>query len=121
MTLARTLAAALAAAALAAPAALAQPAHIHAPLIQAGARPDTAGNPNVAATTDDHAARPDTAGNPNVAATKAGWAVTADTGDGIATMPFVTAVVGALLIGLGAGSGLHLMHVRRRHATELAA
>ena len=153
MTLARTLAAALAAAALAAPTALAQPADIHAPLIKPAAeantqdhtaRPDTAGNPNVAAATEanthDHAARPDTAGNPNVAAatgaalaeeryyashgkptplTEAGSAVATDTGNGITTLPFVIAVVGALLVGLGAGSALHLMHVRR-HASGLA-
>jgi hypothetical protein len=45
---------------------------------------------------------------------------TADTGHGIARVPFVLAVVGALIIGLGAGSGLHLVRNRRRHATGLA-
>jgi hypothetical protein len=44
----------------------------------------------------------------------------ADTGDGIARVPFVLAVVGALIVGLGAGSGLHLVRTRRRHATGLA-
>jgi hypothetical protein len=46
--------------------------------------------------------------------------VAADTGNGIARLPFVIAVVGALIVGLGAGSGLHLLHARRRHATRLA-
>jgi hypothetical protein len=51
--------------------------------------------------------------------TKAAPAVASNTGDGIASLPFVLAVLGALVVGLGAGSGLHLLHVRRRHATGL--
>ena len=44
--------------------------------------------------------------------------VAADTGDGIARLPFLSAVFGALILGLGAGSGLHLLHVRRRYHTR---
>ena len=44
--------------------------------------------------------------------------VAADTGDGIARLPFLSAVFGALILGLGAGSGLHLLHVRRRYRTR---
>jgi hypothetical protein len=44
--------------------------------------------------------------------------VAADTGDGIARLPFLSAVFGALIVGLGAGSGLHLLHVRRRYRTR---
>jgi hypothetical protein len=44
--------------------------------------------------------------------------VAADTGDGIARLPFLCAVFGALIVGLGAGSGLHLLHVRRRYRTR---
>jgi hypothetical protein len=40
-------------------------------------------------------------------------------GDGISTLPFALAVFGALVVGLGAGSGLHLVHTRR-HAARLA-
>jgi hypothetical protein len=47
-------------------------------------------------------------------------APTADTGDGIAPLPFMLGLVGALIVGLAAGSGLHQLHVRRRHATGLA-
>jgi hypothetical protein len=46
--------------------------------------------------------------------------VAADTDDEIARLPFVLAVVGALIVGLGAGSRLHLAHARRRRATGLA-
>jgi hypothetical protein len=51
--------------------------------------------------------------------TKAAPAVAPNTGDGIVSLPFVVAVLGALVIGLGAGSGLHLLYARRRHATGL--
>lgn len=44
--------------------------------------------------------------------------VAADTGDGIARLPFLSAVFGALILGLGAGSGLHLLRVRRRYRTR---
>jgi hypothetical protein len=40
-----------------------------------------------------------------------------DNGDGIAWLPLVLAVFGALIVGLGAGSGLHLIHARRRQVT----
>jgi hypothetical protein len=43
----------------------------------------------------------------------------ATSGDGIASLPFALAVFGALVVGLGAGSGLHLVHTRR-HAARLA-
>lgn len=46
--------------------------------------------------------------------------VAADTGYGIARLPFLSAVFGALIVGLGAGSRLHLLRARRRHATRLA-
>jgi hypothetical protein len=46
--------------------------------------------------------------------------VAADTGDGIAALPFVIALFGALIVGLGAGSGLHLLHTRRRYRTRPA-
>jgi hypothetical protein len=52
------------------------------------------------------------------APTNVATASPADT-DGIARLPFVLAVVGALVVGLGAGSGLHLVRTRR-HATGLA-
>jgi hypothetical protein len=42
------------------------------------------------------------------------------TDDGIARLPFILAISGALIIGLATGSGLHLLHVRRR-ATSLAS
>ena len=44
--------------------------------------------------------------------------VATDTGDGIARLPFVIALFGALIVGLGAGSGLHVLH-GRRHAARL--
>jgi hypothetical protein len=40
-------------------------------------------------------------------------AVVADSGDGIAPLPFALAVFGALVVGLGAGSALHLARARR--------
>jgi len=42
-----------------------------------------------------------------------------DAGDGIAWAPFALAVFGALVVGMGAGSALHLVH-SRRHPTRLA-
>jgi hypothetical protein len=51
--------------------------------------------------------------------TKAAATTMPDTGGGIAWMPFVLALLGALMIGLGAGSGLHRVHARR-HAARLA-
>jgi hypothetical protein len=104
------------------------------------ARPETAGNPNISAgvehpaqasdddkhtTTDDNVtAAEDRAlaqerhyesyGKPTPP-TIATRTVAADTGDGIARLPFLSAVFGALILGLGAGSGLHLLHVRRRY------
>jgi hypothetical protein len=42
------------------------------------------------------------------------------TDDGIARLPFILAISGALVIGLATGSGLHLLHIRRRHATSPA-
>jgi hypothetical protein len=50
--------------------------------------------------------------------TNATRTVAADTGDGIARLPVLSAVFGALIVGLGAGSGLHLLHVRRRYRTR---
>jgi hypothetical protein len=46
-------------------------------------------------------------------------AVVADDGDGIAPLPFVVSIVGALILGLGAGTGLHLLRFRRRQAAGL--
>jgi hypothetical protein len=53
----------------------------------------------------------------------------ADAGDGIAWAPFMRsgrrlsagerALFGALIVGLGAGSGLYLMYARRRRGTRL--
>jgi hypothetical protein len=106
------------------------------------ARPETAGNPNVttaaeralaqeryymsqgknAATDNDvtPAADPALAWERYYASlgkrmplTNATRTVAADTGEGIAPLPFVMAVFGALIVGLGAGSGLHLLHARR--------
>ena len=90
---------------------------------------------------DLNTGRPETAGNPNVSAgavrsalaqeryyasygkpaplTRETRTVAADTRDEIARLPFVISVVGALIVGLGAGSGLHLLHGRRRHASRL--
>jgi hypothetical protein len=45
----------------------------------------------------------------------------ADPGDGIAPMPFILGVTGALLVGFATGIALHQLHVRRRDATHLAA
>ncbi len=47
-------------------------------------------------------------------------ATVADTGDGIAGVPFALSVFGASIVGLGAGSGLHLVRSRRRHSAGLA-
>ena len=106
-------------------------------------RPETAGNPNVSAdaapsaqATDDskHATTDDNVtpaaeralaqeryyesfGKPTPP-TIATRTVAADTGDGIARLPVLSAVFGALIVGLGAGSGLHLLHVRRRYHTR---
>jgi len=44
----------------------------------------------------------------------------ADTGDGIAPLPFILSVSGALLVGLATGLGLHQLRARRRHAAGLA-
>jgi hypothetical protein len=40
-------------------------------------------------------------------------------GGGISSLPFALAVFGALVVGLGVGSALHLVHTRR-HAAKLA-
>ena len=42
------------------------------------------------------------------------------TDEGLARLPFILAICGALIIGLATGSGLHLLHLRRRHATSTA-
>jgi hypothetical protein len=42
---------------------------------------------------------------------------TDDTAGGIDTLPFVLSLFGALLVGVGAGTGLLLAHTRRRLAT----
>lgn len=42
------------------------------------------------------------------------------TGGGVDALPFVLAVSGALIVGLAAGGALHVLYVRRRHATGLA-
>ena len=47
-------------------------------------------------------------------------ATVADTGDGVAGLPFALSVFGALIVGLGAGSGVHLVRSRRRHSAGLA-
>ena len=112
------------------------------------ARPETAGNPNVTTAADralaqeryytsfgeDAAADLDVIpvaeaalaqeryyasyGDPRPP-TNATRTVAADTGKGIARLPLVIAVLGALMVALGAGSGLYLLHARRR-ATRLA-
>jgi hypothetical protein len=51
-------------------------------------------------------------------ATIATRTVADDTGDGIARLPFLSAVFCALIVGLGAGSRLHLLHARRRYRTR---
>ena len=120
------IAAALAAAALvAAPTALAEPADFHAgpefaapapdlrsPDTRDAARPDTAGNPTVAAATDAALAQERYYASYDQPTPPP--AVVTNAGDGIARLPFVLAVFGALVVGLGAGSGLHLLHARRR-------
>jgi hypothetical protein len=45
----------------------------------------------------------------------------ADTGDGIDPLPFVLGLVGALIVGVAAGRGMHQLVMRRRHATGLTA
>jgi hypothetical protein len=105
------------------------------------ARPETAGNPNVptaaeralaqeryymsqgknAATDNNVTPAADVAPAEERNATpltNATRTVATDTGDGIARLPFAIALLGALSVGLGAGSGLHLVHARRRHATR---
>jgi len=52
---------------------------------------------------------------PPVAHTLAG-----DVRDGIAPLPFGLSILGALIVGIGAGSGLHRLQLRRR-AAGLAA
>ena len=42
------------------------------------------------------------------------------TDDGIIRLPLILAISGALIIGLATGSGLHLLHARRRQATHMA-
>ena len=121
----RTAAIALAAAALAAPAASARPTAADRALAQERYYESYSEN---AATGDNvtPAANPALAqeryyasyGNPTPL-TNATRTVPADTGDGIARLPFVIALFGALIVGLGAGSGLHLLHARRRHATPV--
>jgi hypothetical protein len=45
----------------------------------------------------------------------------ANTRDGIDPLPFVLGLAAALIVGVVAGSGLHTLFVRRRHATGLPA
>jgi hypothetical protein len=45
----------------------------------------------------------------------------ADTSDGIDSLPFVLGLAGALIVGIAAGTGMHLLVVRRRQATGLPA
>jgi hypothetical protein len=45
----------------------------------------------------------------------------ADTSDGIDSLPFVLGLAGALIVGIAAGNGMHLLVVRRRQATGLPA
>jgi hypothetical protein len=45
----------------------------------------------------------------------------ADTSDGIAPLPFVLGLVSALIVGVAAGTGMHQLVVRRRHAAGLPA
>ena len=47
-------------------------------------------------------------------------ATVGDTGDGVAGLPFALSVFGALIVGLGAGSGLHLVRSRHRDSAGLA-
>jgi hypothetical protein len=47
-------------------------------------------------------------------------AAVADTGDGVAGLPFALSIFGALIVGLGAGGWLHLARSRRRHSAGLA-
>jgi hypothetical protein len=44
----------------------------------------------------------------------------ADSDNGIALLPFLLAISGALFVGLATGSGLHLVRTSRRHATRPA-
>jgi hypothetical protein len=48
-------------------------------------------------------------------------ATAADTSDGIDSLPFVLGLAGALIVGIAAGTGMHLLVVRRRQATGLPA
>jgi hypothetical protein len=126
MTLPRMRVAALAVGALLAPTALAQPADIHQPLIDAvveaqkqdsqeAARPDTAGNPNVSGSAAPALAQERyyaSYGTPT-SLSHTTRTVAADTDDGIAPLPFGLAVVAALIVGLAAGSGLHILYARR--------
>jgi hypothetical protein len=41
--------------------------------------------------------------------------------DGVAPVPFILTTLGALVAGIGAGSGLHRVQLRRRRAAGLAA
>jgi hypothetical protein len=131
----RTLLIALASLALSAPAALARPAdqRSEAPTSSlsgtTGRSPDEASHARVLRHAFDPYPRPmsrldaavaqersySTPGEP-APPHKAATAAASDPGDGIAWPPFVLALVAALVVGLGAGSGLQA----RRHATRPA-
>jgi hypothetical protein len=119
-TLHRTLLIALASLALSAPAALARPADLR----------SEAPTSSLSGTSEERLGRSfgpllaqersfSTYGEP-APLTKPATTVAADTGDGMVPLPFVLAVLGALGVGLAAGSRLHLIHARRGHSARLA-
>jgi hypothetical protein len=119
------IAAALVAAALAAPAALAQPPDIQTELSESAAparepryRPFRAEIPDPVQELRSLDPR-DAVHATTSSAGAAAPAVALSTGDAVARLPFVLAVVGALVVGFGAGSGLQVLRVRRRHAGVL--
>jgi hypothetical protein len=129
-----TIAAALAALVIAAPTALARPIEdpvgtsslagttsspkqdLRSPDARDAARPKTRADVTAALAQERYYA---SYGDPTPITPPAG-APAIDTGDGIAQLPFILAVSGALIFGLATGSGLHLLHARRRRATSLA-
>ena len=119
-TLRRTLLVALTGLALSTPAAVAQPAdlRLESPTSALSGTTETNvfGVPRDAALAQERYYS--TYGEPTPPS-DGGTTTATDTGDGVAWVPFGLAVFGALVVGLGAGSRLHLVYARR-HATRLA-
>jgi hypothetical protein len=137
----RTLAAALAALAIGVPAATAMPADgpvstsslagttsapgqdLRSPDARDAARPKTPADTTAALAQERYYSSygPAQAADVPTPVLQPASAPAADTGDGIDSLPFVLGLVGALIVGVAAGTGMHTLFVRRRHATGLPA